>query len=112
MKDKSEVCVLRAYEIFHEINSELRKNQSNTYTCIKNITWSDETHLILNSEISGFPNLSLFDVGTQTFESLTNEPYVEQDATSVPGTKSIVFSSNRYGDVHLWKFDPESVKVK
>ncbi|MGI9075306.1 MAG: protein kinase domain-containing protein [Bryobacteraceae bacterium] len=72
------------------------------------LAWSDETHLILNSQTGGFPNLSLFDLDTRTLESLTNDPYVQQDAASVPGSKSVVFSSNRSGEFHIWKFDPES----
>lgn len=72
------------------------------------LNWSDESHLILNSQRTGFPNLSLFDIDTQTRAGLTNEPSTERDATSIPNSKSIVFSSNRSGEFRLWKFDPES----
>ena len=43
----SETSVKRAYEIFYEINNELRRNRSKSNTYIKNITWNDETHLFL-----------------------------------------------------------------
>ncbi len=72
------------------------------------LAWQDDEHLILNSQRSGFPNLSLFDVNNQNRASLTSEPFVEQDAVSIPGSKSVVFSSNRSGEFHLWRFDPES----
>ena len=72
------------------------------------LSWADESHLILNSRRTGFPNLALFDVESQTRASLTNEPATEQDALSIPDSKSIVFSSNRSGEFRLWKFDPES----
>jgi Tol biopolymer transport system component len=72
------------------------------------LSWSDESHLILNSQRTGFPNLSLFNIEIQTRASLTNEPSNEQNAISIPNSKSIVFSSNRSGEFRLWKFDPES----
>lgn len=72
------------------------------------ITWSDEYHLILNSQRSGFPNLWLFDIRTQAGNSLTNEPHVQQDAASVPGGKSVVFASNRSGQFKIWRLERES----
>ncbi len=72
------------------------------------LAWQDQDHLIVNSLRSGFPNLWAFDINDQTRTTLTNEPFVEQDAVSVPGSKSIIFSSNRSGEFHLWNFDPES----
>ncbi|MDQ6733315.1 MAG: hypothetical protein M3Z35_04235, partial [Nitrospirota bacterium] len=72
------------------------------------LSWWDQNHLILNSQRTGFPNFSLFDIENQTRNSLTNEPSIEQDATSIPNSKSIVFSSNRSGEFRLWKFDPET----
>jgi serine/threonine protein kinase/Tol biopolymer transport system component len=74
------------------------------------LSWWDQSHLILNSQRTGFPNLSLFDIETQTRASLTNEASSEADATSIRNSKSIVFSSNRSGEFRLWKFDPESNK--
>jgi eukaryotic-like serine/threonine-protein kinase len=72
------------------------------------LSWWDETQLLLNSKRTGFPNLSLFNIENQVRNSLTNEPSIEQDATCIPNSKSIVFSSNRSGEFRLWKFDPES----
>jgi serine/threonine protein kinase/Tol biopolymer transport system component len=72
------------------------------------LTWPDEKHVILNSQRSGIPNLWLFDIVGRTLATVTNEPHVEQDAASVPGSNLVVFSSNRSGEFHLWKFDPES----
>jgi Tol biopolymer transport system component len=72
------------------------------------LSWRNEKHVILNSQRSGIPNLWLFDIIGRTLETVTNEPHVEQDAASVPGSNLVVFSSNRSGEFHLWKFDPES----
>jgi eukaryotic-like serine/threonine-protein kinase len=72
------------------------------------LSWLDESHLVLNSQRTGFPNLSLLDVESQARASLTNEPSTEQDVTPMPDSKSIVFSSNRSGEFRLWKFDTES----
>jgi Tol biopolymer transport system component len=83
----------------HSVSAEAAERPS--------LAWQDQEHLIMNSQRSGFPNLWLFDVNAQRRASLTNEPYVEQDAISVPGGNSIIFSSNRSGEFHLWSFDPE-----
>jgi serine/threonine protein kinase len=72
------------------------------------LSWWDQNHLILNSRRTGFPNFSLFDIENQIGNILTNEPATEQDATSIPHSGAIVFSSNRSGEFRLWKFDPES----
>jgi eukaryotic-like serine/threonine-protein kinase len=72
------------------------------------LSWSDEKHVIINSHRGGFPNLWLFDISTRNLVGLTKEPYVEQDATPLPGSKAVIFSSNRSGEFHLWTFDPES----
>ncbi len=75
------------------------------------VSWYDGSHVMVNSQRSGFPNVWLFDSDTQTRAGLTSERCVEQGATSIPrsnGTgNSVVFSSNRGGRFHLWRFDPE-----
>ncbi len=72
------------------------------------LSWSDESHVILNSQRGGYPNLWLLDTSSVARVSLTNEPYIERDATSVPGSTAVVFSSNRSGEFHLWRFDAET----
>lgn len=72
------------------------------------LAWTDGTHLLVNSRRGGFPNLWVLDTARRNRTSITNEPYVEQEGSPVAGTNSIVFVSNRSGQSHLWRFDPES----
>lgn len=73
------------------------------------LAWHDDGRVIVNSRQSGYPNLWVFDPETQTHSPLTNEPYVEQGAAPIPGTKSVVFASNRSKrQFHIWRFDPET----
>lgn len=72
------------------------------------LIWPDESHLVVNSRRGGYPNLWLFDLVNRHRTALTNEPYIEQDAVSVPGRDSVVFASNRSGEFHIWRFDPDS----
>lgn len=72
------------------------------------LAWSDETHLLVNSSRNRFPNVWLFDLNTQSRSDITDEPHVEHDAVPVPRSNSIVFSSNRGGQFHLWRFDPDA----
>lgn len=74
------------------------------------LAWSGDSHVLVNSNRGGFPNLWLFDTARQSRSVLTNEPFVEQDGTPVPGRKSFVFVSNRTGQSHLWRFDPDANK--
>ena len=69
------------------------------------LSWSDDEHLVLNSQRSGYPNLWLLDVASQAGSSLTDDPYVQQDAVALPGGKSVVFASNRNGQSKIWRFD-------
>lgn len=84
----------------HSVSAEVLGNPT--------LYWRDQNHVLLDSQRGGFPNLWLFDVVTQTRESLTNEPHFEQQGVSAPDNRSIVFSSNRSGPFHIWKFDSES----
>lgn len=72
------------------------------------LAWPDSGHLILNSQRSGYPNLWLLDLRTQTGSSLTNAPFVQQDAAAFPDGKSVAFASNRSGEFKIWRFDRES----
>ncbi len=78
------------------------------------LVWSDAGHLIVNSRRNGFPNLGLLDTQTQSFGALTNEPFIEQGAAAIPSTngKSVVFSSNRSGQFHIWRFDADSNNLR
>ncbi len=73
------------------------------------ITWPDASHLVLNSQRSGYPNLWLLDIGTHVGSSLTNAPYVQEDAASFPGGESIALASNRTGELKIWRFDRNTV---
>ncbi len=75
---------------------------------LPSLAWADEDHIVMSSQRSGFPNLWLFDIATQSRASLTNEPFIEEGAAALPGSQSVVFASTRSGEFHLWKFDPES----
>ena len=72
------------------------------------LAWTDPTHLAVHSNRTGFPNLMLVDVLNLGRTSLTNEPFVEQGAAAVPGSKWIVMASNRSGQFHIWKFNPDT----
>lgn len=71
------------------------------------LAWSDQNHLVVNSQRSGYPNLWLLDMRAQGGSSLTNEPFAQQDAAASPGGKSIVFASNRSGEFKIWRFDKD-----
>ncbi len=70
--------------------------------------WTDSTHLAVHSKRTGFPNLMLVDAVSLARGSLTDEPFVEQGAAAVPGSKWIVMASNRSGQFHIWKFNPDT----
>jgi eukaryotic-like serine/threonine-protein kinase len=74
------------------------------------LSWLDQNRLLLNSRRTGYPNLISFDTISERHASLTNEPFIEQNAVSIPDGKSVVFSSNRAGGFHIWRFDIQSGK--
>jgi eukaryotic-like serine/threonine-protein kinase len=69
------------------------------------LAWLDGKQLLVNSRRTGFPNLAVFPIGDQIESNLTNEPFREQQAEPVPGRNSLVFSSNRSGGFHIWRYD-------
>lgn len=69
------------------------------------LAWTDPSHLILNNEPNGFPNLEVIEVTGLSRTSLTAEPHFEQDAVPVPGKDAVVFASNRSGPKNIWKYD-------
>lgn len=72
------------------------------------LDWIDNGRIVLTSRRTGYPNLAVFDLANQKISEVTNEPSVEQQATVIPGTSLIVFSSNRSGGTHLWSYDTRS----
>jgi serine/threonine protein kinase len=78
------------------------------------MAWSDAVHLVVDSRRNGFPNLALLDTQTQSFDTLTNEKFVEQGVAAIPrpGGKSLVFASNRSGEFHIWRFDADSNRLR
>jgi len=67
--------------------------------------WLNDSDLVVNSRLTGYPNTALFTTKEYSEASLTNEPFVEQHAAPVPGAQAIVFSSNRSGRFHIWRYD-------
>jgi TolB protein len=78
------------------------------------VAWADGEHLILDSRRNGFPNLALLDLQTQAVSAFTNEHYVEQAVATVPSSagRSVVFASNRSGEFHIWRFDPDNNQMQ
>jgi eukaryotic-like serine/threonine-protein kinase len=77
--------------------SELQDNPS--------LAWLDGEHLLINSRRTGYPNLAVFQTSNQTESNLTNGPFREQHAERVSGRDSVVYSSNRSGTFHIWRYD-------
>jgi Tol biopolymer transport system component len=69
------------------------------------LAWLDQEQLLVNSRRTGFPNLAVFRTTDQSESHLTNEPFPEQQAEPVPGRNSLVLSSNRSGEFHIWRYD-------
>ncbi len=69
------------------------------------LAWLDGEHLLVNSRRTGFPNLAVFSTADQIESSLTAGAVVEQHAEPVPGGRFIVYSSNRSGSFHIWRYD-------
>ncbi len=67
--------------------------------------WLNESDLVVNSRLTGYPNTAIFTTKDYSEASLTNEPFIEQHAVPVPGAQAIVFSSNRSGRFHIWRYD-------
>jgi serine/threonine protein kinase len=74
------------------------------------LAWTDSGHLVVDSRRTGFVNFALLDLHGRTFNAFTNEKQAEQSAVVIPGTngKSIVLSSNRSGEFHIWRFDSDA----
>jgi serine/threonine protein kinase len=72
------------------------------------LAWVDGEQLLMNSRRTGFPNLALFNPTDQSVSNLTSVAAVEQHAEPVPGGRFIVYSSNRSGSFHIWRYDRRS----
>jgi Tol biopolymer transport system component len=72
------------------------------------LSWFDDGRVLLNSQRSGFPNFLRLDLDTQKRTVLTDEAHFEEDAAVVRDTGAIVFTSNRTGQFHIWKYDPRT----
>lgn len=72
------------------------------------LAWLDSDRLLVNSHRTGFPNLALFQIASEGESQLTNGPFREQHAEPVPGRDSFVYSSNRSGAFHIWRYDRPS----
>ena len=70
--------------------------------------WLDNDTLVVDSRRTGFSNLVSITALDRRESTLTNEPFMEQHAVVVGATKSVVFSSNRFGSFHIVRFDPPS----
>ena len=73
-----------------------------------NLSWWGLNQLVVGSLRGGYPNLWLFNIQEQTRTGLTLEDSAEQDAAAIPGTQSVVFTSEQSGQTKLWKFNAES----
>ncbi len=73
--------------------------------------WLDNDTLVVDSRRTGYSNLISITANDRRESTLTNDPFMEQHAVPVPGTKSVVFSSNRFGSFHIVRFDPASNQV-
>ena len=76
------------------------------------LAWLDREHLLVNSRRTGFPNLAVFQPRDQSESSLTHSPSMEQHAQPVPGGESVVYSSNRAGGFHIWRYDLRSNRYR
>jgi TolB protein len=76
------------------------------------LAWFDKENLIVNSLRGGFPNLWLFNPTGQSRTSLTDQPFVDQDAVVVPNSPLIIFNSNRNGRMHLWQLDSQTSQLR
>ncbi len=72
------------------------------------LAWVDDEHLLVNSRRTGFPNLAIFDTTDRIESTLTSGPAVEQHAEPVSSGRFIVYSSNRSGSFHIWRYDRRS----
>ncbi len=72
------------------------------------LAWISPDRVMLNSIGGGFPNLWQFDVNANTKAAITSEPFTEQDAVAVPGSRSVILAANRSGQVKIWKFDQDT----
>ncbi len=77
--------------------SELQDNAS--------LAWMDEGSLLVSSRRTGYPNLAVFRLSDASVSGLTFEASVEQHAVPTPDGASIVYSSNRSGGFHVWRYD-------
>ncbi len=76
------------------------------------LAWLDREHLLVNSRRAGFPNLAVLQTRDQSEWSLTHDPSMEQHAQPVPGGESVVYSSNRAGGFHIWRYDLRSNRYR
>jgi Tol biopolymer transport system component len=76
------------------------------------LAWFNKENLVVNSLRGGFPNLWLFNPTAQGRASLTDQPFVDQDAVAVPNSPLIVFNSNRDGRMHLWRLNSQTNELK
>ena len=72
------------------------------------LAWLDTQELLVNSRRTGFPNLAIFNATDQSVSNLTSVAAVEDHAEPVPGGRFIVYSSNRAGGFHIWRYDRRS----
>ena len=76
------------------------------------LAWLNSDDLLVNSRRTGYPNLAILHTRTGTETPLTNEPFMEQHGSPIPGTSSVLFSSNRSGGFHIWRFNPQMQQMK
>lgn len=67
------------------------------------VAWAAGGSLISQTDTGGHPDLWAIDVTTAKSRAVTDDQYVEQNPSTVPGGKYVVYASNRDGTFHLWR---------
>ncbi len=76
------------------------------------LAWLNPKQLVVHSRRTGFPNLAVLHTDSQSESTLTSEPCMEQNAAPLPGGESVVYSSNRSGTFHIWRYDRKTNRYR
>jgi serine/threonine protein kinase len=69
------------------------------------LAWAPDGQVVFSSSREGRLDLWLGDPKTADPKPLTTSPYADRSPAWIPGTRSLVFSSNRTGAYSLWRLD-------
>ncbi len=69
------------------------------------LAWAPDGQVVFSSSREGRLDLWLGDPKTSDPKPLTTSPFADRSPAWIPGTRSLVFSSNRTGAYSLWRLD-------